>query len=220
AIETVADWLQTFRAATTEMSRTSRPMLSSTHSTFRGLQKILKDKIGALPPNASPELREGLARAHLKLSDYYYKFDQSPFYIWAAREFEKDYASDPDLKSYLEVQTDALRRYFDDRYPALTPTTSAAAASRSNSVPSRSESSFAALDQGSDDEEEADELQRYFEAPRSAVAVERVFSGGRDAISLRRARLQPETIRTLMLVKHHLRLKRTKLQEQLNKVDS
>lgn len=42
----------------------------------------------------------------------------------------------------------------------------------------------------------------------SAVAVERIFSGGRDTISLRRSRLKPATIRTLMLVKHHLRLKR------------
>jgi hypothetical protein len=43
----------------------------------------------------------------------------------------------------------------------------------------------------------------------SAVAVERVFSGGRDTISLRRASLKPETVRALMLVKHRLRLKRS-----------
>ncbi|KAJ7889674.1 hypothetical protein B0H13DRAFT_1626660 [Mycena leptocephala] len=49
----------------------------------------------------------------------------------------------------------------------------------------------------------------------SAVAVERIFSGGRDTISLRRARLKPETIRTLMLVKHHLRLKRKSLEDAL-----
>jgi hypothetical protein len=42
----------------------------------------------------------------------------------------------------------------------------------------------------------------------SAVAVERIFSGGRDTISLRRAGLRPSTIRTLMILKHHLRLKR------------
>ncbi|KAJ3004761.1 hypothetical protein NUW54_g4661 [Trametes sanguinea] len=41
--------------------------------------------------------------------------------------------------------------------------------------------------------------------PGCAVAVERVFSGGRDTISLRRASLQPDTIRKLMLVKHRLR---------------
>lgn len=42
----------------------------------------------------------------------------------------------------------------------------------------------------------------------SAVAVERIFSGGRDTISLRRASLKPETIRVLMLVKRKLILKR------------
>ena len=42
----------------------------------------------------------------------------------------------------------------------------------------------------------------------SAVAVERIFSGGRDTISLRRASLKPETIRVLMLVKRGLILKR------------
>ena len=42
----------------------------------------------------------------------------------------------------------------------------------------------------------------------SAVAVERIFSGGRDTISLRRASLKPETIHTLMLVKQRLRLTR------------
>ncbi|KIJ31033.1 glycosyltransferase family 1 protein [Sphaerobolus stellatus SS14] len=44
--------------------------------------------------------------------------------------------------------------------------------------------------------------------PGSAVAVERIFSGGRDRISLRRASLKPETIRILMLVKQTIRLHR------------
>lgn len=42
----------------------------------------------------------------------------------------------------------------------------------------------------------------------SAVAVERIFSGARDTISLRRASLKPETIRALVLVKQRLRLAR------------
>jgi hypothetical protein len=42
---------------------------------------------------------------------------------------------------------------------------------------------------------------------KNTVAAERVFPGGRDTISLRRSRLKPETIRTLMVLKHHLRLK-------------
>ncbi|KAF7372589.1 Transposase-like protein [Mycena venus] len=54
--------------------------------------------------------------------------------------------------------------------------------------------------------------------PGSAVAVERVFSGGRDTISLRRASLKPETIRTLMLLKHHIRLRRKGLEDLLQTV--
>jgi len=46
------------------------------------------------------------------------------------------------------------------------------------------------------------------------VAVERIFSGGRDTISLRRASLQPGTIRVLMLVKHRLCLARIALKKQ------
>jgi hypothetical protein len=42
----------------------------------------------------------------------------------------------------------------------------------------------------------------------SAVAVERIFSGGRDTISLRRASLIPGTIQVLMLVKQRLWLAR------------
>jgi hypothetical protein len=49
----------------------------------------------------------------------------------------------------------------------------------------------------------------------SAVAVERIFSGGRDTISLRRASLKPETIRTLMIVKQRLRLARMAVKEMI-----
>ncbi len=38
----------------------------------------------------------------------------------------------------------------------------------------------------------------------SAVAVERIFSGGRDTISLQHASLQADTIHILMLVKKRL----------------
>jgi len=58
-------------------------------------------------------------------------------------------------------------------------------------------------------------VQYWFVTLGSAVAVERIFSGGRDTISLRRASLKPDTIRTLMLVKQRLRLARTAVQELL-----
>jgi hypothetical protein len=44
----------------------------------------------------------------------------------------------------------------------------------------------------------------------SAVAVEQIFSGGRDTISLRQASLRPETIKVLMLIKKKLHLARAK----------
>jgi hAT family protein len=53
-------------------------------------------------------------------------------------------------------------------------------------------------------------------ATGSAVAVERVFSGGRDTISLRRASLKPETIRILMIVKTKLILAREEIKSNLD----
>ena len=49
----------------------------------------------------------------------------------------------------------------------------------------------------------------------SAVAVERIFSGGRDTIGLRRASLKADTIRTLMFVKARLRMARVAIIEIL-----
>jgi len=53
--------------------------------------------------------------------------------------------------------------------------------------------------------------------PGSAVAVERIFSGGRDTISLRRASLQADTIRILMLVKKRLHVARGKANAALGR---
>jgi hypothetical protein len=60
-----------------QMSTTSHPILSSTHSMFRGLQKTRREKLVALPADTSPEIAEGLGKAHTKLSAYHYKYDQS-----------------------------------------------------------------------------------------------------------------------------------------------
>lgn len=46
----------------------------------------------------------------------------------------------------------------------------------------------------------------------SAVSVERVFSGARDTLSLRRTSMKPDTLRSLMLFKHKLLLRRRTLQ--------
>ena len=84
SIKLVASWLKSFRSATTEMSTTKSPMLSTTHAIFRGLQDEIKDILHSLPDSVSPRIKLGLTDAHRKLSDYYYQFDTSPFYTWAA----------------------------------------------------------------------------------------------------------------------------------------
>ncbi|KAJ6593260.1 hypothetical protein B0H19DRAFT_15906 [Mycena capillaripes] len=47
--------------------------------TSRDLRTSIKD----LPISTPSVLRNGLFDAHRKLSDYYYKMDQSPYYTWA-----------------------------------------------------------------------------------------------------------------------------------------
>lgn len=68
------------------MSATSRPMLSTTLATFRGLQENLRDIISTLPTNTPTPLRDSLVNSHLKLSEYYTKIDESLYYTWASRE--------------------------------------------------------------------------------------------------------------------------------------
>jgi hypothetical protein len=85
SITLVASWLKSFRAATTEMSTTKSPVLSTTHAIFRGLQDEIKEILRGLPDSVSPRIKLGLTDAHRKLSDYYYQYDASPFYTWAAR---------------------------------------------------------------------------------------------------------------------------------------
>jgi hypothetical protein len=82
----VTYWLEIFCSATTQMSATKQPTLSSTHAVFRGLQRRLKEIIAGLPASADPALKEGLVNAYRKL-DYFTKFDQSRYYGWAARQF-------------------------------------------------------------------------------------------------------------------------------------
>jgi hypothetical protein len=84
SITLVTSWLKSFRSATTEMSATKIPMLSTTHAIFRGLQDDIKNILRNLPNSVSPKIKLGLMDAHRKLSDYYYQYDASPFYTWAA----------------------------------------------------------------------------------------------------------------------------------------
>ena len=84
-IALVAQWLKSFRSATTQMSTMKQPMLSLTHAIYRGLQELLRESLTNLPNNTPPQLKLGFMRAHRKLSDYYNKIDDSPYYIWSSR---------------------------------------------------------------------------------------------------------------------------------------
>ena len=84
SLKLVTSWLKSFQSATTEMSTTRVPMLSTTHAIFRGLQDDIKNILRDLPNSVSPKIKLGLTDAHRKLSEYYYQFDVSPFYTWAA----------------------------------------------------------------------------------------------------------------------------------------
>jgi hypothetical protein len=86
SITQVTGWLKAFRSATTQMSTTKQPMLSTAHAIFRGLQDEVRNALRSLPDSTSSLIKDGLLAAHQKLSEYYYRFDLSPYYIWAACE--------------------------------------------------------------------------------------------------------------------------------------
>jgi len=83
----VSEWLGAFHAATMQMSTSKQSMLSSTLAIFRGLQDHIRVIYSDLPASTSPRIKASLLNAHQKLSDYYYRYDQSPYYTWAARKF-------------------------------------------------------------------------------------------------------------------------------------
>ena len=59
-------------------------MLLTTHAIFRGLQDDIKGILRNLPDSVSPQIKLGLTDMHSKSSDYYYQYNTSPFYTWAA----------------------------------------------------------------------------------------------------------------------------------------
>ncbi|KAF8497352.1 hypothetical protein BU17DRAFT_59375 [Hysterangium stoloniferum] len=83
-ITMVSSWLKSFRSTTTQMSVMKAPMLSTTLAVFRGLQDDIKTILCSLAMNVSSVIKKGLLDAHEKLSEYYYKYDESLFYTWAA----------------------------------------------------------------------------------------------------------------------------------------
>jgi hypothetical protein len=138
-IKLVCEWLKHFRDATTQMSATKQCTLSSTHAIFKGLQDSLMENLRQLPSFAPPQLRRALTQAHEKLSDYFFKFDQSPHPIWASREWFlsilnkylfyqvldprinyrrllNDYKTEPDILSEIKVQKLKLLEYYAENY--------------------------------------------------------------------------------------------------------
>lgn len=84
AIHLVTIWLAEFHVATTFMSSTKACTLSSTYGCFKGLQDKLAEHLEMLAPDSPSVLYDGLIAAHCKLSDYFYTFNSSPYYLWAA----------------------------------------------------------------------------------------------------------------------------------------
>ncbi|KAG1795437.1 uncharacterized protein HD556DRAFT_1235690, partial [Suillus plorans] len=84
AVQLVSDWLKAFHLAITQMSMTKCSMLSSTQAIFHGLQESLQESLHMLPNNTPPCLKDSLIKVHRKLSNYYIKFNGSPFYIWSS----------------------------------------------------------------------------------------------------------------------------------------
>ncbi|KAG2070376.1 hypothetical protein BDR04DRAFT_1019021, partial [Suillus decipiens] len=86
AIQLDSDWLKAFQSATTQMSTTKCSMLSSTQAVLHGLQESLQESLCELPNNTPPHLKDSLIQAHQKLSNYYTKFNESPFYLWSSHK--------------------------------------------------------------------------------------------------------------------------------------
>ncbi|KAI3603582.1 transposase-like protein [Moniliophthora roreri] len=260
AIRLVTGWLKSFRSTTTQMSATKTATISFTHAIFRSLQADVCDALKSLPPHHAT-LRSTLLKAHRKLSDYYYRFDSSPLYLWASlldprimySGLMQDVTHDEDLKKEVKNAKESLKFYYNMHYAtrmkSTAPPTPATPKRTSISTLDSSPQKVDFTSRYESDIVEVNELEDYFKLPRdsfakcdpiqwwtarkaryptlskcaltllaipgSAVAVERVFSGGRDTVGIRRSSLKPETIRTLMLLKHHLRLTQANAREFL-----
>ena len=90
------------------MSTTKRATLSFTHAIFWGLQESVCQSLRDLPAGCKPQLKQAILLAYRKLSDYYYKFDELPLYIWASSMFLIHFLLHPRL-NVLHSLTPALR---------------------------------------------------------------------------------------------------------------
>ncbi|KAJ8514911.1 hypothetical protein ONZ45_g7593 [Pleurotus djamor] len=126
-LKNLRHWLLLFKEATTRMSTTKFPMISFVHAVFRDLQDSIKSSIVNLPESTPVAVRNALVSAHEKLAEYYFKFDESPFYAWAAlldpriglRGLEFDFADDDSLRDDLPEMKRSLKVYLATRYKEI-----------------------------------------------------------------------------------------------------
>ncbi|KIJ41802.1 hypothetical protein M422DRAFT_171816, partial [Sphaerobolus stellatus SS14] len=200
AIALATGWLKAFRSATTQMSATKHTTYSSQHAVLKGLQDHIAEQIRLLPAATSPKVCEALIACHRKLSDYLFKIDMSPYPIWSMlldprinyKDLLDDHVNEEELLDHIKDCKRSLESHYTAFYAGKVSSITKAPqwwGARRAQFPNLS---YLARD--------------LMSIPGSAVAVERIFSSGRDVISLRRASLKPDTIRTLMLVKQRLRL--------------
>ena len=64
----VTAWLKSFWSATTQMSATKTPMLSTMHAIFYGLQGDVQDILHSLLDTTAPELKKGDSPMHISSS--------------------------------------------------------------------------------------------------------------------------------------------------------
>ena len=193
SIKLVTSWLKSFRIATTEMSATKVPMLSTTHTIFWGLQDNIKTILCDLPDSVSLNIKLGLTDAHRKLSDYYYQYDASPFYTWAAcmcqihlydcsvsnwviqvldprisyEGMKIDFADDPMLSKHLEQSKSNLFIYFHDNYTHAaisTPPSITSPSAQTSPIMGSPQKSFTARYRRKE-KASINELEEYFKLP-------------------------------------------------------
>ncbi|KAK0454239.1 hATC-domain-containing protein [Desarmillaria tabescens] len=191
-----------------------------------------------------PELKKGLLDAHCKLSDYYYKYDESPFYTWAAlfdprisytKGLKQDYKNDTNLDTYLESSKQLLQDYFDHHYPStmsncLDTPSSPAAGLLGSTFLNGSPQKIDFTSRYDDDDNSA--LEQYFSLPKKNFQTTnpvnwwyihhdfpRLYRLACSAVAVEHVfsgtQLKPDTICILMLVKHRLRLARNAVEEFL-----
>ncbi|KAF5374318.1 hypothetical protein D9758_004652 [Tetrapyrgos nigripes] len=225
-----------FRAATVQMSATRTPMLSRTLEIMQDLEHHVRDILANLPWTTPAHIRDALVAAHNKLildprvdrdvlEEDYKKDVTLDGHLKKSRNelrtyFETNYLSRPftvATSSTIPIQDDIV---YIDGSPQKKKTSRY---HRRVDAPRDELTEF--WKQPPQDSEKCDPIQWWqgqkatfptlyrlaldiFSIPGSAVAVERVFSGGRDTISLRHASLHPDTIRMLMIAKNRLHLAR------------